>query len=172
MVIGDTLFVHGGLTKEFLDSRCSALDDMHQAVSAWMSGEHDHIDKKKKKNEPLARVMDADGPMWTRIFSEPDRREPTDSVGPEVCSLLDDTLRSLPVQGVRRMVVGHTPQRAGISEDCGDAWGAAGSVFKVDVGMSAGVFGAEPQVLEILVSGAVRVLTAGESHTLPDRQEL
>jgi hypothetical protein len=44
--------------------------------------------------------------------------------------------------GARAMVVGHTPQMSGVNAEC------EGRVWRVDAGMSSGVLGAEPQVLE------------------------
>lgn len=52
---------------------------------------------------------------------------------------LDATLREL---GATAMVVGHTPQMAGVNAECD------GRVWRVDAGMSSGVLNAEPQVLE------------------------
>lgn len=47
------------------------------------------------------------------------------------------------VPGASRLVVGHTPQRGGCNSACD------GAVWRVDVGLSRGVFGAGAQVLEI-----------------------
>lgn len=49
---------------------------------------------------------------------------------------------TLQLIGARAMVVGHTPQMAGLNCECD------GRVWRVDAGMSSGVLGAEPQVLE------------------------
>lgn len=43
-------------------------------------------------------------------------------------------------QNVSRMVVGHTPQPQGINEVC------TGGVWRIDIGLSSGVLGGEPQV--------------------------
>jgi hypothetical protein len=50
-----------------------------------------------------------------------------------------ETFSMLP-QNVSRMVVGHTPQPQGINEVC------AGGVWRIDIGLSSGVLGGEPQV--------------------------
>ena len=50
----------------------------------------------------------------------------------------------LDLLGARRLVVGHTPQSQGMNECFG------GQVWRADVGMSSGVLGARPQVLEIV----------------------
>ena len=56
-----------------------------------------------------------------------------------------------------RMVVGHTVQYGGINAACD------GSVFRVDVGQSSGVSGAEPEVLEIIEDREVRRIRAHAS---------
>jgi hypothetical protein len=56
---------------------------------------------------------------------------------------------------VTRMVVGHTPQAMGANEVC------RGGVWRIDVGMSRGVLGGTPQVLEIRPGQKVKVLTEG-----------
>ena len=70
--------------------------------------------------------------------------------------LITKTLaRVLSEVGAKRMVVGHTVQKAGINSACQDR------VYRIDVGLSA-YYGNNPtQVLEITSRGA-RVLTAGK----------
>ena len=58
-------------------------------------------------------------------------------------------------KGAERMVVGHTPQRR-INSACG------GRVWRIDVGMSAGVMNNMPEVLEI-VHGEKEVRTCAFS---------
>lgn len=54
-------------------------------------------------------------------------------------SQLNATLEAV---GGRAMVVGHTPQMAGANYECD------GRIWRIDAGMSSGVLGAAPQVLE------------------------
>eukprot|EP00735_Rhodelphis_limneticus_P006882 TRINITY_DN19347_c0_g1::TRINITY_DN19347_c0_g1_i1::g.7892::m.7892 TRINITY_DN19347_c0_g1::TRINITY_DN19347_c0_g1_i1::g.7892 ORF type:complete len:200 (-),score=13.52,sp/Q8L774/SLP1_ARATH/57.14/5e-12 TRINITY_DN19347_c0_g1_i1:17-616(-) len=83
--------------------------------------------------------------------------KPVDVALPDsTCQELRQVLQTL---GVKRMVVGHTPQPYGINSACN------GGVWRVDVGMSAGVYGSPPQVLEILADGSVRVLCEKEYNT-------
>ena len=60
---------------------------------------------------------------------------------------------ALDAVGAKRLVVGHTPQQGGVSSGCG------GRLWRSDVGVSRGIYGAKPQVIEI-VNGRVRVLAA------------
>ena len=53
---------------------------------------------------------------------------------------------------MKRLVVGHTPQMQGANCECD------GKIWRVDVGMSFGVLGANPQVLEI-IGDEVNILT-------------
>jgi hypothetical protein len=92
---------------------------------------------------PPASVSSERAPVWARDYS-------LDPVSPASCALLQ---RVLDRTGARRMVVGHTTQRAGISSACGDR------VYRIDVGL-ARYYGDGPiQVLQI-EAGEVRVLSA------------
>jgi len=58
--------------------------------------------------------------------------------------------RALGALGARRMVVGHTVQKGGITSACGDR------VWRIDVGMSA-YYGGRPEALEI-AGESIRIL--------------
>lgn len=96
LIVGDTVFAHGGVTPEF----AGALEALNRAVACWLVG----------AGEPPAAVAANDGPLWSRHYStEPPR-----------CDLLARTLEML---GARRMVVAHTPQQRGINAACdGQVW--------------------------------------------------
>jgi hypothetical protein len=84
-----------------------------------------------------------DAPVWTRLYGAP-------SPGAEACRELEAVLASL---SVKRLVVGHTVQQAGVTPAC------EGRVYRVDVGLS-DFYGKNPtQVLEIR-PGGVEVLGA------------
>lgn len=105
--VGDTVFVHGGVTPKWATV---GLEGFNAPTRAWMAG---------KAPAPDA-VQDPDGPLWSRHFSsEPDASD---------CAQLEDALEAL---GARRMVVGHTVQEGGISAACDN------QVWRIDVGMSA-----------------------------------
>ena len=126
-VVGDTVFVHGGLLPKHLRY---GIDRMNREVGAWMDG---------SARELPAIVTGEDGPIWLRRYSA--------AADPEDCRVLKETLTMIPA---KRMVVGHTVQRGGISAACGE------QVWRIDVGLSR-FYGGKTEVLEI-AGDAVRVL--------------
>lgn len=106
-VVGDTLFVHGGVTLEHVRY---GIGRLNREISRWMSGQG---------TEP-APATDEQGPLWTRRYS--DDKASID------CAGLRETLTAL---GVERMVVGHTPHESGVSPACDD------HVWRIDTGLSA-----------------------------------
>jgi len=105
--VGDTLFVHGGVT---LDHVRYGIARFNREIDRWMSGE----------GTPPALAADPEGPLWTRRYSE-------DKAGID-CAGLAATLAALEL---KRMVVGHTPHEQGISPACD------GKVWRIDTGLSA-----------------------------------
>ena len=106
-VVGDSVFVHGGVLPEHVDY---GIDRLNAEVSAWLMGEG-----------ALPQLMQGErSPLWTRLYSQAET--------PQSCATLEETLKKL---GVSRMVVGHTPQPGGITSACGE------KVWRVDVGMAA-----------------------------------
>lgn len=132
-VVGDTVFVHGGVMPQFVgalekqnrDSRCFLLGEMPQ---------------------PPTSVTDPEGPLWSRDFSSDDGN----------CDVLEKSLASL---GVKRMVVGHTPQLKGITSACDE------QVWRIDTGM-ASYYQGPTEVLEV-VGNTVRVLSDGAQPKTP-----
>ncbi len=118
-VVGDTVFVHGGVLPKHVRY---GLDRMNREVSAWMEG---------AAPSPPSIVTAEDGPIWTRLYSA--------APGESDCKVLREALALI---GAKRMVVGHTVQRGGINAACG------GQVWRIDVGLSK-VYGGKPEVLEI-----------------------
>ncbi|HVU04149.1 MAG TPA: metallophosphoesterase [Polyangiaceae bacterium] len=105
--VGDTVFVHGGVTPAHVEYGISRLN---RELSRWMNGEG---------REP-APATDPEGPLWTRRYSE-------DSSPPD-CAGLSAALSAL---SAKRLVVGHTPHKEGIGSACG------GAVWRIDTGLSA-----------------------------------
>jgi hypothetical protein len=119
VIEGDTAFVHGGITPAHLRY---GLDRMDRETQAWMRGEGE-----------LPSIMeDDDAPTWTRRYAG--------NVTAEDCAALHSALRAL---GVKRLVVAHTVQPAGISSACDAA------VWRIDVGL-ASLYGGPLEVLEIV----------------------
>lgn len=118
MVVGDTLFAHGGVLPVHL---AMGLDEVNRSIQRWMRGD----------GPRPAAISGGDSVVWSRHYSRD-----TDDMD---CALLEQVLGALEV---RRIVVAHTVQEAGINGVCG------GRAFRVDVGLAA-AYGGRPQVLEI-----------------------
>lgn len=119
-IVGDTVFAHGGVEPRHVRY---GLDRINRELGAWMSGD-----------ARLASTLTGDQtPFWTRTYGESPAPEST-------CALLAEALSALKAA---RLVVGHTPQKSGITFDCDQ------KLARIDVGLSAH-YGSNPtQVLEI-----------------------
>jgi hypothetical protein len=127
VIVGDSVFVHGGVSPAHVRY---GLGKVNREVRAWLEG---------GAGAAPSVVTADDGLVWTRRYSE----RPT----PKDCADLSEVLDLL---GAKRLVVGHTVQKEGITEGCG------GKVWRVDVGMSA-FYGGKTEVLEV-VGGDLRRL--------------
>lgn len=116
--VGDNVFVHGGVLPEHA---AYGLEAINEEIRAWLRGEAPAPEWSRGSESPI----------WTRLYS----RDPDD----EACGVLGEALDLL---GARRMVVGHTVHREGITSYCD------GRVWAADVGMAA-YYGGPRQVLEI-----------------------
>ena len=130
-VVGDSVFVHGGVLPEHVTY---GIDRINREVRSWMEG-----------SSPMPKVIASErAPVWVRDYSV----APVDARG---CAMLERVLEQL---SVRRMVVGHTIQKTGISSACG------GAVFRIDVGLAAHYGHGPVEALEITPAG-VRILGRG-----------
>jgi hypothetical protein len=119
VVVGDTVFVHGGLLPAHVDYGFEAIN---RGVRAWMLGDAPR----------LPEVMDGeDSPVWLRLFAITDDAQ--------ACAVLQQALDRA---HARRLVVGHTVQQQGINAACD------GHVWRIDVGL-ARYYGGPMQALEI-----------------------
>ena len=91
----------------------------------------------------LGGGVGAASPVWMRDYSQPNDREPKNIAKTSI--MITDALQASGPD-VRRMVMGHTPQRQINSALGGRAW-------RIDVGASKGVMGGTPEVLEIIHMG-------------------
>lgn len=137
-VVGDSLFAHGGVLPAHVDY---GLSRINAEAQSYLSG--------KRADLPPALSAE-DAPVWTREYGSPE-------VSAASCQLVSRVLEQV---GAKRLIVGHTVQKGGISAACQDR------LFRIDVGLSA-YYGNNPvQVLEVTSSGA-RVLTAGALGPTP-----
>lgn len=123
VVIGDILFLHGGLEPKYADY---GIEKINEEVREWLLGETSQIPN---------FLVTPDGPIWSRTYSS----------GPEhpnenECKMLDEVLKKT---NTKYMVVGHTVQTQGINSACN------GKVWRIDIGLSKAYNSAKPQVLEI-----------------------
>ncbi|XP_078447403.1 calcineurin-like metallo-phosphoesterase superfamily protein [Wolffia australiana] len=132
LVIGDSVFVHGGLLRNHVEY---GIERLNEEVRDWIKG-----DKRWMPNYLRGR----DSLVWLRRFSD----------GPDCdCTHLEDVLSTIP--GAKRMVMGHTIQER-INGVCSNR------AIRVDVGLSKGCTNGLPEVLEILEGKQLRVLTSNE----------
>ena len=119
LIVGDTVFVHGGLSPDHVRY---GVDRLNRELAGWLSG----------KTDSVAEVLtDRSSPIWLRDFAkDPDAGD---------CKLLAETLDLLKV---KRMVVGHTIHER-ISSSCENG------IWKIDTGMNPAYFGGPVEVLEI-----------------------
>ena len=116
--IGDSVFVHGGLSPR---DAARGLARINEDVRAYLLAER-----------PLDDALSgSDSPMWHRGYALD-----TDA---ETCAELARMLDSL---HARRLVVGHTVQRSGITSACDER------VWRIDVGLS-DYYGGPTEVLAI-----------------------
>jgi len=106
VIIGENVFVHGGVLPEHVDY---GLQRLNAELRAWMKGEGPVPDWTQEKNSVV----------WMRHYS--------DEVDDEDCKLLAEVLDRL---GAKRMIVGHTVQEETITPHC------EGKVWCIDAGMA------------------------------------
>lgn len=125
-IVGDTVFSHAGV----LGSWVRRVDEVNQTARCWLDGQ---------AAEPPPALTSDDSPVWTRSAG----------MATVDCAALSTSLAAL---SVKRMVVGHTVQPAGITSAC-DAL-----LWRIDVGLSL-VYGGPIQVLELTPGAAPRIVT-------------
>lgn len=115
-IVGDTIFSHAGV----IGSWVARIDEVNQASRCWLDGQ---------ATTPSPALTSDDSPVWTRAIGgdAPD------------CAAVATALASL---GLKRMVIGHTPQPHGITSACND------TLWRIDVGLSKH-YGGPIEVLEL-----------------------
>lgn len=136
--IGDTLFVHGGISAAYA---AVPIDQINARVAAALAAGDE---------TPGAIINDSMGPLWYRglvtrsgadgTASSPAAAPASTAPRPTIEQEIDLVLRDY---GVKRIVVGHTPTLGGIVE------GAGGRLWRIDSAISS-AYGGTPSYLEIL----------------------
>ncbi|XP_068666224.1 shewanella-like protein phosphatase 2 [Aristolochia californica] len=136
LVVGDSVFVHGGLLKDHV---AYGLERINQEVRSWING-------LSGRRSP-SFVRGRDSVVWLRRFSEESERKCD-------CSMLELVLATIP--GAKRMIMGHTIQQMGINGVCQNR------AIRIDVGLSKGCGNGLPEVLEIKGGDTkeIRILTS------------
>jgi hypothetical protein len=129
MVIGDTVFAHGGLLPQHVDY---GLERINRAVREYLLG----------TQRDLPSVLEGeDSPFWHRAFATGD--------DPAACAVLAQLLARV---GAQRLVIGHTVQQRGINAGC------EGRVWRIDVGLSR-YYNGLVQALELRPDAPPRIVT-------------
>lgn len=128
LIVNDTIFTHGGLLPKHVEF---GLVRYNQEISAWMRG----------TGKLSSTLAGDDAPFWVRTYG--------DAVTESDCGLLDTVLDQL---AVKRLVVGHTPQKGGITFACGER------VARIDVGLASYYGNHAASALEIQ-GDTVKILT-------------
>jgi len=196
VVVGRTLFVHGGLTKDHL-VKYGGLSEMNASVRKWygtpLPEEYQNDDGYKFKTvdeviqnanarakfisktqpECLGGGIGSASPVWMRDYSSPADAVPKQPQRAQ--KMIDDCLEEISSEvgeGVVRVVMGHTPQSKINSALQNKAW-------RIDVGASKGVMNGTPEVLEIIHCGGengediINILTVeGERIPAVERQTI
>lgn len=134
--LGNTLFVHGGMSSAF---SAMPVESINQQVMAAL---------RAKDQSPTAIINHPQGPLWYRgLIVRGDGDEATIApipVGTTAPLTIEQEIDLvLKNYGVKRIVVGHTPAKTGIVE------GAGGKLWRIDSGISRAYEGS-PAYLEII----------------------
>lgn len=158
--IGDTLFVHGGISVE---TSAHPIDTVNAAVRSELA---------KGESRAESILTDPLGPLWYRgnVVRDAPPAAPADgTVAPPLRpSISDELTQVLAAYGAKRLVVAHTPNLTGILATEG------GRLLRVDTGISA-YYGGARSFLEI--DGGIAVAhkedAAGNwtNEALPQPQE-
>ena len=139
--IGDTLFVHGGISPAYV---AMPIDVINRRVAAALAA---------REMAPTSIINDQLGPLWYRglagmgVESAPPAPAAAASAPPPLT--IDQQLTQLlAAAAARRIVIGHTPLKSGVAVTNG------GRLVRVDSGNSR-AYGGVPGYAEITAAGAV-----------------
>lgn len=136
VVVGDSVFVHGGLLRQHVDY---GFERINKEARDWIRGLNGRASPWYMRGR--------DSVVWLRSFSDGFNCD---------CQHLEGILSKIP--GVRRMVMGHTIQKQGINAVCENR------AIRIDVGLSKGCSNGLPEVLEINGGLDLRVITSNQLY--------
>jgi hypothetical protein len=139
--IGDTLFVHGGISVE---TAARPLDAVNAEVRTELA---------KGESQAESILTDPLGPLWYRgnVVRDPPPAPAADETAPPPparLSIPDELTQVLAAYGAKRLVIAHTPNLSGILAAEG------GRLLRVDTGIS-GYYGGARSYLEIAGGTAI-----------------
>ncbi|KAI6696007.1 hypothetical protein NL676_023717 [Syzygium grande] len=151
VVVGESVFVHGGILAEYASY---GLERINDEVRDWINGLKGRLSPHYMRGRNSL--------VWLRKFSDVVAKNCD-------CSALEHALATIP--GAKRMIMGHTIQESGINGACNNR------AIRIDVGMSNGCGNGLPEVLEITRNSELRILTSNplyqskhKSHLGDDRK--
>jgi hypothetical protein len=134
--IGDSLFVHGGISMRY---SAMSLADINRAAAAALAAQDD---------SPTAIINDEMGPLWYRGLIMRGNAPAAAPGAPAYPTIEQELAAALQAHGAQRMVVGHTPAKSGIQLTNG------GRLVRIDTGISR-AYGGTLSYLEIVGGTAV-----------------
>ncbi|NOX95482.1 MAG: protein-tyrosine-phosphatase [Alphaproteobacteria bacterium] len=143
-IVGDSLYVHGGVSEKYASY---SVDDINQMAAAALA---------ERSTYPMNIINDELGPLWYRgnvrplTISEPPVVSNLETTGEPIMAAVTDTPLSqeeeidlvLRTFGVARIIVAHTPALQGIKASSG------GKLIQIDTGI-ADYYGGTQSFLEI-----------------------
>lgn len=143
-IIGDSLFVHGGISANYATV---PIDEINRRVTAALTAGDE---------TPTSIINDQMGPLWYRGLVT--RAQDAEATKPAIPTVVPPTRPAieqeiaivLSAYRVKRVVVGHTPTLGGIVE------GGGGKLWRIDSAISS-AYGGTPTYLEITGDRVVAV---------------
>lgn len=146
VVVGESVFVHGGILAEHASYGLQRVND---EVRDWINGLKGRLSPHYMRGRNSL--------VWLRKFSDENAKNCD-------CSALEHALATIP--GAKRMIMGHTIQESGINGACNDR------AIRIDVGLSKGCGNGLPEVLEITGNSELRILTSNPLYQNKHRSHL